>query len=340
MKIINLHNEVDNDWGEREYITRLSNEIRAADEDILLSINTPGGAVFDGYNLLSALDDAKGKTIARAEGLAASFGAYVLAYADEAEAREHSRIMIHKAYARYLPEDEQKRNEIINEINIMNDKMVKVFKDKGMKPELVDEIFSPDSNKNYWFSANEALEVGLIDRIIPSGKEARNIAANIDEIQNLTNKFGFWQENNINYSEIKGEHKMFGKTDEKLTADLQEIKNNMNEVLGMKASLEEALAKGEAELAEINAKFENTGDTIAELQKGIDELKAENTELKSKIEAQDKLYNALVKGIEATASDFEPPVIDESTSAVIEKAPSASQVRKEITKEINNRKKE
>lgn len=337
MKIINLHNPVDNEsfigWGEREYITRLANEMRlAGEEDVLLSINTPGGSVFDGYNLLAAMDDAKGKVIARVEGLAASMGAYFLAYADEAEARETSRIMIHKAYTRYMPDDEEKRNEVQNELNIINSKMSKTFLDKGMNPDLVNEIFAEDNNKNYWFSAEEALEVGLIDKIIPSGKEARSIAASSEDLNKMVDKFAWWNTENINYSDIKnkGENNMFSDK-EKLT----ELTNQVNELLNLKNEIEENVINYDEQLKELNSKFEKVESELSSVKNELEDIKKENESLKSATIENQTSYGNLVAELQNTVSDFKAPEIDDTTSADVKKAISPKAYRRNIMNEIN-----
>lgn len=353
MKTINLHNPVDNEsfigWGEREYITRLANEMReAGDEDVLLSINTPGGSVFDGYNLLAAMDDAKGNVIARVEGLAASMGAYFLAYADQAQARENSRIMIHKAYTRYMPEDEEARIEVQNELDIINNKMSKTFLDRGMNQDLVSEIFEPGNTKNYWFSANEALEVGLIDEVIPSGKQAQAIAASSEDLNKMVDKFAWWNTQNVNYSDIKsqnkGDGKMFltAKDKEKFNADLQELQNTVNGFSELKAKIEQLIAQNpdseglEQILATINETSEKLEGLSANLDEKVTELNAKIDEVSAKADENTKKIEALEAGIKNTISDFEAPVIDESTSAKITTQPSAKKIRKEIANEINN----
>ncbi len=78
----------------------------------------------NGFSTRPGLDDFEGKITARVEGEAASMGAYFLGYADHAEAREFSRIMIHKAFARGLEheDDEEKVKEIQNELDLINTK--------------------------------------------------------------------------------------------------------------------------------------------------------------------------------------------------------------------------
>lgn len=69
-------------------------------KDILLTVNSPGGSVFDGlamYNALSAARNKGTKITARVMGIAASAASFVIMAANEIEMPENSMMMVHYA---------------------------------------------------------------------------------------------------------------------------------------------------------------------------------------------------------------------------------------------------
>jgi len=336
MKEIKIYSPINNEsifgWGERGYIDRLANEIKSIPdgEELVIRLDTPGGGVSAGMALISHISEHKGSVKTIVDGTAASMGAVIMAFSNEAVAKSHSEIMLHRAYYPGYSDDDL-TDEMRNKLSRTNSNIAERFKSRGADNELIDEIFADGNKKNYWFTADEALSVGLIDKVETVDIPERQ-AASEDEKNKMVNTFGWMNSKNINYSEIKGETKMFGK--DEMKQELQDIKNSLNEALELKNEFNSAVEKGEKELTEVNEKIENS---IKEVNDRVEKLENSIKENSDKVAKVEKLIAALTTEIQNTSSDFKPPEIDETTSAKIVPAPSASQIRKEIQKEINNR---
>ncbi|MCB0834963.1 MAG: ATP-dependent Clp protease proteolytic subunit [Bacteroidetes bacterium] len=133
-------------------------------KEIKLFINSPGGVADDGlaiYDLIKMIQ-APVKTIVC--GLAASAAAVVLVAATKKNrmALPNSRIMIHQPLggARGSTKDIQiSANQIVR----LRDKLNQILSEETGQPI---ERVSEDTNRDYWFTSEEALKYGMISKIL------------------------------------------------------------------------------------------------------------------------------------------------------------------------------
>lgn len=135
-------------------------------EDITIFVNSPGGAISSGLAIYDAMQYSKAKISTVCMGLAASMGA-VLLCAGTAGKRltwENARIMIHQPLISgnfFGP---------ASDIQIQAEEMLRVR-------ERLNEILAlhtkksiakieEDTDRDYFMSAQEALEYGLVDKIV------------------------------------------------------------------------------------------------------------------------------------------------------------------------------
>lgn len=145
-------------------------------EDVVIRVNSPGGSVFAGWGMTKAMQDHKGRVIVKVDGIAASMAFYLAMFADEVEALDVSRFLVHRADGYTDNEDEKK--ELANINAIMRAKLEKriagdVF--QQITGVSYDEVFDEKQRKNVWISAKDAKKIGLVDRI--SRLEPKEIAA-------------------------------------------------------------------------------------------------------------------------------------------------------------------
>ena len=140
-------------------------------KDISLYINSPGGMVTAGLAVYDTMQFIKSPVTTICMGMAMSFGAVLLAAGQKGKryALPHSRIMIHQPLiyggglsgtvsdidieAKELVSTKQKLSEII-------------AKHTGKTTEQV----LKDTDRNYYMSAQEAKEYGIIDEVVVSLK--------------------------------------------------------------------------------------------------------------------------------------------------------------------------
>lgn len=136
--------------------------------DIQIYLNTPGGSVYAGLGIYDTMQYIKPDVATICTGMAASMGAVILCagQAGKRTALPHSRVLIHQPMggaqgqasdieitAREIQKLKKELYEIIS--NHSGQKYDKVWK---------------DSDRDYWMTATEAKEYGMIDEVLERKK--------------------------------------------------------------------------------------------------------------------------------------------------------------------------
>ena len=133
------------------------------DRDIHLYLNTPGGSVYAGLGIYDTMQFVSSKVSTMCTGMAASMGA-VLLVAGEAGMRSalpHSRVMIHQPMGGI--QGQASDIEITaREILKLKDELYQIIADHSHQNV---EKIRQDGDRDYWMTAAEALEYGMIDRV-------------------------------------------------------------------------------------------------------------------------------------------------------------------------------
>ena len=138
---------------------------------IYLYINSPGGSVTAGLAIYDTIQYVKSEVVTICVGLAASMGAFLLAAGTKGKrvALPHSRIMIHQPLGgtsrRQASDIEIEAREILRMKEMLNRSLA------DMSGQSFDKI-EKDTDRDYFLSAEEAKDYGLIDRVISHPNEA------------------------------------------------------------------------------------------------------------------------------------------------------------------------
>ena len=138
---------------------------------IYLYINSPGGSVTAGLAIYDTIQYLKSEVVTICVGLAASMGAFLLAAGTKGKrvALPHSRIMIHQPLGgtsrRQASDIEIEAREILRMKEMLNRSLADM---SGQSFEKIEK----DTDRDYFLSAEEAKEYGLIDRVIAHPSEA------------------------------------------------------------------------------------------------------------------------------------------------------------------------
>jgi len=138
---------------------------------IYLYINSPGGSVTAGLAIYDTIQYVKSDVVTICVGLAASMGAFLLAAGTKGKrvALPHSRIMIHQPLGgtsqRQASDIEIEAKEILRIKDMLNMSMADMT---GQSFEKIEK----DTDRDYFLSAEEAKNYGLIDRVITHPSEA------------------------------------------------------------------------------------------------------------------------------------------------------------------------
>ncbi|MFC1704515.1 ATP-dependent Clp endopeptidase proteolytic subunit ClpP [Candidatus Omnitrophota bacterium] len=139
-------------------------QMEDAAKEISIYVNTPGGTVTAGLALYDTMQFLKPDVATYCVGQAASMGALLLAAGTKGKryALPHARIMIHQPWggAQGAASDISIQ---ANEILRLKDKLNEILSKHTGKP--IDQV-KQDSDRDYFMSADEAKEYGIIDEVI------------------------------------------------------------------------------------------------------------------------------------------------------------------------------
>ena len=141
----------------------------ASDDDIRIYVNSPGGHVESGDSVHDMVKFIKPKVWMIGTGWVASAGAliYVAAPKERRIALPNTRFLLHQPSGgtRGMASDiEIQAREIIK----MNERLNRIFAEATGQPI---EKIAKDTDRDYWLSAEEAKEYGLVSRIVKSQAE-------------------------------------------------------------------------------------------------------------------------------------------------------------------------
>ncbi len=143
------------------------------ERDIYLYINSPGGSVTAGLAIYDTIQYISNDVVTICMGQAASMGAVLLAAgaAGKRSALVNSRVMIHQPLGG--SQGQASMLEIYTkEILKIRDKLYDIL---ALHSGKAHEKISVDSDRDFFMSAEEACEYGLVDKVIKSRTEVENI---------------------------------------------------------------------------------------------------------------------------------------------------------------------
>ena len=163
-RIIMLSGEIEDGMASAIVAQMLFLEAEDPDKDIYLYINSPGGVITSGFSIYDTMNYIKPDVCTICIGQAASMGAFLLSCGAEGKryALPNSRIMIHQPLggARGQATDiEIQAREILRMKEILNGILAK---NTGQKLSKIVK----DTERDFFMSAAEAKEYGLIDKIL------------------------------------------------------------------------------------------------------------------------------------------------------------------------------
>jgi ATP-dependent Clp protease protease subunit len=134
------------------------------DKDISLYINSPGGSITAGMAIYDTMQYIKPDVATICVGMAASMGAFLLAAGAKGKryALPNSEVMIHQP----LGGAEGQASDIeirAKRILRMRDQLNRILAQRTGQPL---ERIEKDTDRDYFMSAHEAMEYGLIDKVI------------------------------------------------------------------------------------------------------------------------------------------------------------------------------
>lgn len=163
-----LWSSVDDDSAKYVVTRLLSLDSEDPTKEVVLYINSPGGAVHEGMAIYDAMQAISAPVSTVCTGLAASMGAVLLACGQEGRrfTWPHARIMIHQPSVMGTITARATDLDIhAKEIIRMREELNHLLADKtGQDVEKI----AADTDRDYFMSAEEAVDYGLVDEIVSS----------------------------------------------------------------------------------------------------------------------------------------------------------------------------
>ena len=124
-------------------------------KDINVYLNSPGGSVSAGLGIYDTMQFITSDVATICTGMAASMAAVLLAL-------PHSRVMIHQPLGGVQGQASDIEIEA-REIQKLKKELYQIIADHSHTP--YDKVWA-DSDRNYWMTADEAREYGMIDQVL------------------------------------------------------------------------------------------------------------------------------------------------------------------------------
>jgi len=168
-RIIFLGQEIDDELANQIIGVMLYLDQEDNTKPIYLYINCPGGSVIAGLALYDCMNHIASEVITINVGLAASMASFILAGGSKGKrlALPSSRIMIHQPMGGAQGQAEDIKVEAAQIMRI-RDNIVKLY---SMMSGQTQEQITKDLDRDNFMGAYEALEYGLIDRVVEMPRE-------------------------------------------------------------------------------------------------------------------------------------------------------------------------
>lgn len=242
-----LYDFIGYDWFSDSGIVAVDFVKELADLDVKiihLRINSPGGDVFDARAMKTALEQHPARVITHIDGYAASAASVVALAGDEIEIAEGGFFMIHKAWGLVIGNSDEMIDmaEMLEKVD--GSLAADYQKKSGQEKAQIEEWMAAET----WFTAQEALDAGFVDRIYKGEK--------------VENKFDLSAFANTPET-LKAEPEKV--TDDMVVGDLSDIKTASNE----EPEPEESAIKEESDANLNDQAREKRERKLAQIQRGI-----------------------------------------------------------------------
>ncbi len=137
-------------------------------KDISIYLNSPGGSVSAGLGIYDTMQFVTSDVATICTGMAASMAAVLLVAGKDGKrsALPHSRVMIHQPLGGVQGQASDIEIEA-REIQKLKKELYQIIADHSHTP--YDKVWA-DSDRNYWMTAEEAKEYGMIDQVLTRKK--------------------------------------------------------------------------------------------------------------------------------------------------------------------------
>lgn len=140
-----------------------------------LHVNSPGGEVYDGIAIHTAIQQHPATVTAYVDGLAASAASFIVMAADKVVIAKNAEMMIHDAMGLCIG-NAADMTAMVADLDRISNNIASMYADKtGGTPEDWRAVMLADNGAGTWYSASEAVAAGLADEILADGSDSGTI---------------------------------------------------------------------------------------------------------------------------------------------------------------------
>jgi ATP-dependent protease ClpP protease subunit len=147
--------------------------------NVRVRVNSPGGDVFEGLAIYSALKEHPARITCQVDGIAASAASFIALAADEVVMAENALMMVHNAWGLSIGNkaDMLETATILEKIDAQ---LADIYAKKTGKPvaEIAAMMDGEGKADGTWFTAQEALDYGLVDSLMTPDEDKQGKAKN------------------------------------------------------------------------------------------------------------------------------------------------------------------
>ena len=136
--------------------------LSAISGDVLIRFNSPGGNVSEASTIVQAIDERGPDVRGIVDGMAASAASLIMAACEDVTMARMANVMIHQGWACDCGNSSELR-ATADMLNSIDDQAAGIY--AGRMPDTSKDEVMALMAKETWFSADEAVEVGLADRV-------------------------------------------------------------------------------------------------------------------------------------------------------------------------------
>ncbi len=281
---ITLHDEI-GFWGTQsgEFVQLLKDNKNVS--TINIDINSPGGAVFDGFSIYNNLIEHSATVNVKVSGVAASIASVIAMAGDTVDMPENAMLMIHKPMINFLVNQNaellRKRAEALDK---MEGGIISAYKKRANKTEAE---LAKMMSETTWFTAKEAKEIGFADTISDEAEiknyfDFSKLEYTVPET--VLNKF------DVNH----GETSLDIETPEIGESGIDKIINYIKKSFSPKNKEPEVMELSKDVQDAINAAVETATDA---LNTKVETLEADNKSLKTELESSQAAVTQLTTAL-------------------------------------------
>lgn len=247
--------------------------LAAADtsEELVIRVDSNGGSVFDGFAMFDDLKAWPGKTRAVIQSAAFSIASFIPLACDEIEITPNGYFMIHNPMADTFSGDDEEHKSRADLLGKLKATMIAAYSDRtGLTTADVESAMRAET----YYSAEEALTMGLVDRILEAKRPSMAAQAAINKLPHQV--FAALRSGETSQS-LNDKEQTMSETPQ--AATVHEI-----EKAYPKASSEFVLncVRRSLPLAQVSAEY------TEEMAKAMEEMAKENEELRAQISAMEE----------------------------------------------------